>query len=188
MQSIQIESVYSNLTLSVSVLHFYIKTFVTIVFKIYFNKRFYKTAVSVFSLLKTAVLNTVLHCLFGITRKKIVSVLQDTQIFVSIRYYKEKKIVTFFSVCIISVTCYTNFCFCFWITGNNKTTVFPIYVVFKFFEDCSLSVSIVLKYLFLYSHIFRFCTTVLHSKYLLHIYIQILLQKWLRLRLRLTLF
>ena len=42
-----------------------------------------------------------------------------------------------------------------------------------FFEDCSFLVSIVLKYLFLYSNILCFCTAVLHSKYLLHIYIQI---------------
>ena len=51
--------------------------------------------------------------LFSITRKKkIVSVLQVTQIFVSVRYYKKKKILLqFFSVCIISATGYTNFCF-----------------------------------------------------------------------------
>ena len=54
-----------------------------------------------------------------------------------------------------------------------KTAVLSVSVVFKFFEDCSFSVSIVLKYLFLYSNIFCFCTAVLHSKYLLHIYIQI---------------
>ena len=57
--------------------------------------------------------------------------------------------------------------------GNNKTAVFPVSIAFKLFEDCSFSVSIVLKYLFLYSNIFRLCTAVLHSKYLLHIYIQI---------------
>ena len=61
----------------------------------------------------------------------------------------------------------------FMLFSNLKTAVFPVYVVFKFFEDCSFSVSIVLKYLFLYSNIFRFYTEVLHSKYLLHIYIQI---------------
>ena len=117
--------------------------------------------------------------LFGITRKKIVSVLQVTQIFVYVRYYKEKKnlLQFFFSDCIIYVTGYTNFCLCFWITGNNKTAVFPVSVVFKLFEDCSFFVSIVLKFLFLYSNIFRFCTAVLHSKYLLHIYIQIFVNR-----------
>ena len=53
------------------------------------------------------------------------------------------------------------------------TAVFPVSIVFKFFEDCSFFVSVVLKYLFLYSNIFHLCTAVLHSNYLLHIYIQI---------------
>ena len=56
---------------------------------------------------------------------------------------------------------------------NLKTAVIPVSVVFKFFEDCSFSVSIVLKYCFYIQIFFVFCTAVLHSKYLLHIYIQI---------------
>ena len=112
-------------------------------------------------------------CFYSILQEtKIVSVLQFTQILVSIRYYKEKKIITVFfsSDCIISITGYTNFCFCFWITGNNKIAVFLVSVVFKLFEDCSFSVSIVLKYLFLYSNIFRFCTAVLHSKIFVYVF------------------
>ena len=114
--------------------------------------------------------------LFGITRKTIVSVLQVTKIFVYVRYYKKKKICYsffFFPSVLYLLQVIPIFCFCFWITGNNKTAVFLVSAVFKLFEDCSFSVSIVLKYLFLYSNIFRFCTAVLHSKYLLHIYIQI---------------
>ena len=74
---------------------------------------------------------------------------------------------------------YTGVCFVFLAVfrlcyfQNLKTAVLSVSVVFKFFEDCSFSVSIVLKYLFLYSNIFCLCTAVLHSKYLLHIYIQI---------------
>ena len=88
---------------------------------------------------------------------------------------QEKKILLqfFFSFVLYLLQVIPIFCFCFWITDNNKTAVFSVSVVFKLFEDCNFSVSIVLKYLFLYSNIFRFCTAVLHSKYLLHIYIQI---------------
>ena len=60
---------------------------------------------------------------------------------------------------------------------NICTAVFLVSIVFKFFEDCSFFVSVVLKYLFLYSNIFHFCTAVLHSNYLLHIYIQIFVTK-----------
>ena len=106
--------------------------------------------------------------------KKFVSILQVTQICVYVRYYKKKKICYFFfSSVLYLLQVIPIFCFCFWITDNNQTAVFPVSVVFKLFEDCNFSVSIVLKYLFLYSNIFRFCTAVLHSKYLLHIYIQI---------------
>ena len=139
-----------------------------------------------------------LQFLFGITRKKNCFSFTGYLICVSVRYYKKKNCFSFtdylnlcfcsvlqgkkncysfFSDCIISVTGYTNFCFCFWITDNNKTAVFPVSVVFKLFEDCSFSVSIVLKYLFLYSNIFHFYTAVLHSKYLLHIYIQIFVNR-----------
>ena len=47
------------------------------------------------------------------------------------------------------------------------------FLLYSNFLKTAVSISIVLKYLFLYSNIFRFCTAVLHSKYLLHIYIQI---------------
>ena len=60
---------------------------------------------------------------------------------------------------------------------NICTADFPVSIVFKFFEDDNFFVSVVLKYLFLYSNIFHFCTVVLHSNYLLHIYIQIFASK-----------
>ena len=79
--------------------------------------------------------------LFGITRKKIVSVLQVTQIFVSVRYYKEKKIVTVFFFRLYYI-CYRLYKFLFLFLDNRqqqdcsffqfllysnflKTTVFP---------------------------------------------------------------
>ena len=114
--------------------------------------------------------------LFGITRKKkflfqFYRLLKYVFLFGITR--KKNFVTVFFFVCIISITGYTNFLFLFLETDNNKTAVFLVSVVFKLFEDCNFSVSIVLKYLFLYSNIFRFYTAVLHSKYLLHIYIQI---------------
>ena len=63
--------------------------------------------------------------------------------------------------------------FCSFLYHNICTAIFPVSIVFKNFEDCSFSISVVLKYLFLYSNIFHFCTAILHSNYLLHIYIQI---------------
>ena len=94
------------------------------------------------------------YCSFGITKKKTKKKLLQFLFGIT----KKKKLLQFFAYVVFKIL---------------KTAVFPVYVVFKLFEDCSFSVSITLKYLFLYSNIFRFCTVVLHSKYLLHIYIQI---------------
>ena len=56
-----------------------------------------------------------------------------------------------------------------WVQIRQEVVIY----LFYFFYCSAFSVSVILKYLFLYSNIFYLCTAVLHSNYLLHIYIQI---------------
>ena len=154
-----------------------------------------------------------LQFLFGITRKKncfsfigysnmcFCSVLRrKKKLFQFYRLLKslflfgikrKKKLLQFFFR--LYYICYRLYKFLFLFSDNrqHQDCSFPVSVVFKLFEDCSFSVSIVLKYLFLYSNIFRLCTAVLHSKIFVYVFkycYVFICQKWLRLRLRLTLF
>ena len=95
--------------------------------------------------------------------------------FFFVRYYKKKKIVIvfFFSSVLYLLQVIQIFVYVFGQPATTRLQFFKFLLYSNFFEDCSFSISIVLKYLFLYSNIFCFCTAVLHSKYLLHVYIQI---------------